>query len=292
MPDRPRLSVVTPSFEQGRFIGDAIRSVLAQGHDEVEHIIVDAESRDETPEVLAGFEHLRVICEPDDGQSDALNKGFAAARGEFVAWLNADDYFLPGAFDHFFAMQARHPNAGAFFGHFYHVDAAGQFLRSMRVAPFDAGVCRHYGVCQPTSGSFFRGHVFRELAIVLDLGLHIVMDWDFYQQLAAAEVEMLLIPEFLTAFRLHEDNKSIGQCDPHIERRATLDARRVAERMMFHQRYGIHSALGPAVDEALRRGLFHLHHGRHIGSKAARLYYLSNALDRWTGRVPDVSPPG
>jgi glycosyltransferase involved in cell wall biosynthesis len=95
---RPYFSVVTPSWNQGAWIGGCIESVLAQGVRDFEHIVYDNCSSDETPDVLARYPHLRVYREPDQGQSNALNKGFAQARGEIICWLNADDQYLPGAF--------------------------------------------------------------------------------------------------------------------------------------------------------------------------------------------------
>jgi glycosyltransferase involved in cell wall biosynthesis len=93
----PRISVITSSYNQGAFIERTIESVLAQGYPNLEHIVVDGMSSDETPQVLARYPHLRVIREPDKGQADAINKGFRAATGEILCFLNSDDTFLPGA---------------------------------------------------------------------------------------------------------------------------------------------------------------------------------------------------
>jgi glycosyltransferase involved in cell wall biosynthesis len=93
----PRISLVTPSYNQGRFLGRTIESVLAQDYPRVEHIVVDGMSSDETPRVLARYPHLRVIREPDGGQADAVNKGFRAAGGDVFGFLNSDDTLAPGA---------------------------------------------------------------------------------------------------------------------------------------------------------------------------------------------------
>src|SRR5437868_15173719 len=93
----PRISVVTPSYNQGRFIAQTIDSVLAQGYPNLEHIVVDGMSTDETPAVLARYPHLRVVREPDSGQGEAINKGFRLATGDIFCFLNSDDTFLPGA---------------------------------------------------------------------------------------------------------------------------------------------------------------------------------------------------
>ena len=91
-----KFSIITPSFNQGRFIADAIESVASQKYSNLEHIIIDAQSTDETKNVVDGYSHLshlKWISEPDDGQTDAINKGFKLASGDIVAWLNADDYY-------------------------------------------------------------------------------------------------------------------------------------------------------------------------------------------------------
>jgi len=93
----PRISVITPSFNQGRFIARTIDSVLAQGYANLEHIVVDGMSTDDTRAVLARYPHLRVLREPDRGQSEAINKGFRLATGDIHCFLNSDDTFLPGA---------------------------------------------------------------------------------------------------------------------------------------------------------------------------------------------------
>src|SRR5271154_83853 len=95
--EQPRITIVTPSFNQGGFIRDTIESVLAQEYPNVEHIVVDAMSTDETPQVLQRYPHLKVIREPDRGQADAINKGFSIASGDIYCFLNADDTFVSGA---------------------------------------------------------------------------------------------------------------------------------------------------------------------------------------------------
>src|SRR5262249_49631443 len=93
----PRIAVVTPSYNQGRFIGRTIDSVLAQDYPNLEHIVVDGMSSDDTPQILSRYPHLPVIREPDSGQADAVNKGFRAATGDIFCFLNSDDVFYPGA---------------------------------------------------------------------------------------------------------------------------------------------------------------------------------------------------
>ena len=93
----PRISIVTPSFNQGKFIGETIESVLRQNYPNVEHIVMDGASTDGTLKVLARYPHLRVISEPDSGQAEAINKGFRMATGDIWGFLNSDDTLMPNA---------------------------------------------------------------------------------------------------------------------------------------------------------------------------------------------------
>jgi glycosyltransferase involved in cell wall biosynthesis len=94
-----KISVITPSFNQGRFLSECIESVQTQTGVDVEHIITDAGSTDETLDVLNRYPHLKWSSESDEGMSDGINKGFLNASGKWVMWLNCDDYFLPGALE-------------------------------------------------------------------------------------------------------------------------------------------------------------------------------------------------
>ena len=89
----PKISIVTPSFNQGQYIEDTIQSVLKQNYENYEHIIIDGKSTDNTIAILNKYPHLVWVSEPDQGQSDALNKGFKKATSEWVIWLNADEYY-------------------------------------------------------------------------------------------------------------------------------------------------------------------------------------------------------
>jgi glycosyltransferase involved in cell wall biosynthesis len=94
-----KISIITPSYNQGNFIEDAIQSVLAQNYPNIEHIVIDAASTDNTVDILRKYPHVKWISEKDKGQSDALNKGFKMATGDVIGWLNCDDFYLPGAFE-------------------------------------------------------------------------------------------------------------------------------------------------------------------------------------------------
>ena len=98
MNDKFKISVITPSFNSGKYIERAIKSVLEQNYNDFEHIVVDGKSTDNTVAILKKYPHLKWTSEPDKNQEEAMNKGFQKSTGDIIVYLNADDYFLPGAF--------------------------------------------------------------------------------------------------------------------------------------------------------------------------------------------------
>jgi glycosyltransferase involved in cell wall biosynthesis len=181
MPESTLVSVVTPSFNSGRFIERTIRSILLQEHDPIEHIIVDGGSTDGTIEVLKRYPHLRWISEPDQGQSDALNKGFRIARGEIVGWLNADDTYNAGAVSSGLAFLEQRPEVGLVYSHCNIIDEDDRVAYRLSAPAFDMQreLVAH-NLPQPTN--FFRKAALAEVGY-LNTDLHYVMDWELYLRL-------------------------------------------------------------------------------------------------------------
>src|SRR5262245_45899236 len=150
----PSISVVTPSLNKGEFIAETIESVRDQSYRPVEHLIVDGGSTDSTPGIVrryASLPYLRWISEPDQNQCDAINKGVRLATGQIVAWLNADDYYAPGALRAIAAAFAQRPDAGVVYGSGAQVDREGKLIRLIPTRPFDRRRLRHeFFVIQPT----------------------------------------------------------------------------------------------------------------------------------------------
>jgi glycosyltransferase involved in cell wall biosynthesis len=114
----PRVSIVTPSYNQGRFIEETIRSILLQGYPDLEYVLIDARSTDESINIVRKYERWLAywVSEPDRGQADALRKGFDKARGELLGWINADDLLAPGAVRALAEVYVRHPHFGIYAG--------------------------------------------------------------------------------------------------------------------------------------------------------------------------------
>jgi glycosyltransferase involved in cell wall biosynthesis len=132
MTEWPKISIITPSFNQGAFIEETIQSVLSQEYPNLEYMIVDGGSTDDTLDILHKYQdQLTWISEPDRGQVDAINKGLKLASGEVLAYLNSDDLYLPGALRKVGAYFAEHPQAEWLTGYCRNVDGEGQPIRGL-----------------------------------------------------------------------------------------------------------------------------------------------------------------
>lgn len=201
----PKISIVTPSFNQGTFIKKAIQSVLDQGYPHFEHIIIDNCSTDETDEVLASFPHLSIVSEPDEGQSDAINKGFEMASGDIIGWLNADDFYYPNTFQS--VVENLSPKeVDAVYADIHFIDKEDKVLRKLASHPPLKHLILFYTYIQSTSFFFKRKVLDQNLRI--DKQLHLNMDKEFFARLLFNQYKLKYVPEVYAAFRWHEDNKS------------------------------------------------------------------------------------
>lgn len=175
----PLVTIVTPSYNQGRFIAATIDSVLSQDYPHIEYIIMDGASTDETADVVRRYAgRLEFISEKDRGQSHAINKGFQRARGEIVAWLNSDDTLLPGAVRRAVDGLLAHPEAAALYGEGYLMDEAGHVTcRFPHTQPFDFWRLANVSDYILQQSVFFRRQALQEIGWVRE-DLHFVMDWD------------------------------------------------------------------------------------------------------------------
>jgi glycosyltransferase involved in cell wall biosynthesis len=178
-PASPRVSIVTPSYNQGRFIRATIESVLSQDYPDVEYIIMDGGSTDETAAIAKEYaSRLTFISEPDRGQAHAINKGWAMSTGPILAWLNSDDVLLPGAVRNAVDAIARHPEAGAVYGDGNRIDADGGLLGPFDcTGPFDLWKLIHLEDYILQQTVFFRRDALRAAGWLRE-DLHYVMDWD------------------------------------------------------------------------------------------------------------------
>lgn len=192
----------------GSFIEDAIRSVQSQAYPNFEHIIIDACSSDNTPEILNRYPHLRWVSEKDRGQSDGLNKGFRMAKGDIVGWLNADEFYLPGAFQAIADAYKTDPTSDVFYGDAISVDINGRVMSARPTHRFDHRILLYYGCFIGTIGTFFRSDIFDE-ELFVDLDYKVVMDFEYFSRLAAKGKVFCHISNLVGAFRWTGSNVSL-----------------------------------------------------------------------------------
>jgi glycosyltransferase involved in cell wall biosynthesis len=207
----PRVTVVTPSYNQADFVEETMRSVRDQDHPDVEHIVVDGCSTDGSVDVIRRFPHATVVVEPDRGQTDAINKGLRRATGDIVCWLNSDDYFLPGTLSAVARYFAEHPDCLWLTGDCVIVDRDGRtiqqpvrrYKRALRALPWPFYLGITNAVTQPAT--FWRRSVHERIGY-LDESLHYTMDYDWWLRLNTLSRPARLGRAF-TAFRIHEQSK-------------------------------------------------------------------------------------
>jgi glycosyltransferase involved in cell wall biosynthesis len=201
-------SIITPSYNQARFIRQTIQSVLDQGVDSFEHIVVDGGSNDGTVEILRQHPHLRWVSEPDRGQSDALNKGLRMSHGRLIVWINSDDFLAPGALKAVEAFFREQPQAAILCGNSVWVDKKGAVFQ--HAGPrLDPWLLRHpwrkdTSVFQP--GVVFRSEVYEQCG-PFDVRLHLAMDYEFFLR-ATERFQVHHRPIDIGCFRVHGGTKT------------------------------------------------------------------------------------
>jgi glycosyltransferase involved in cell wall biosynthesis len=200
-------TVITPNFNYGHFLGDCLESVANQSGVSLEHWVFDAGSTDNSAEIAAGFHHIRWLQEPDEGMSDAINKGFERTNGDWVIWLNADDRLKPNALSNLLRF-LNESEADVVYGDYDFIDINGRFLRTMKVPRWSSFVNIYHHCYVPSTATFFRNCSVIAQGYRLRKDFHFVMDGEFYARLDAAGKRFEHIPLNVADFRLHGVNAS------------------------------------------------------------------------------------
>lgn len=211
----PRISIITPSYNQGKFIEETIQSVIAQGYPNLEYFIIDGGSTDNTIEVIQKYEsHITYwVSEPDRGQTHAINKGLARATGDILAYLNSDDYYLPGTLfkvaDHF----RQHPETDLLHGACQYVDESGQKIGAQlgEISRFDE-IVDLWGIWWKKR-QFVQPEVFWSRRTSDRVGefnesLYYGMDYEYWCRILLAGGHISCLEDELTCFRLTTTQKS------------------------------------------------------------------------------------
>jgi glycosyltransferase involved in cell wall biosynthesis len=223
MNDKPSFSIVTPSFNQRAFIGEALLSVKNQGYGNLEHLVIDGGSQDDTTAILHQYAkqkhwtHLHWVSDPDRGQSNALNKGFSRVSGDIVGWLNSDDRYRPGCFEYVAEVFARHPEVDVVSGDYTWIDESGRVSSVRREIEFSRFILLYHRVLYiPTTATFFRGRIFKE-GNRLDERLHYAMDFEFFVLLATRGYRFKHVPAILADFRFQQGSKTCTASHKQLE---------------------------------------------------------------------------
>ena len=205
------VSIVTPSLNQGQFIEATILSVCNQDYPHIEHLVMDGGSTDGTLDILRQYEDAVFwISEPDEGQSDAINKGLRRAHGDILAYLNADDTYTPGAVATAVGCFEANPDVDMVYGDCNIIDEHSRVVEVIRTKDFDlADLLRTNPIPQPTV--FFRRRVLDAVGF-FDAHLHYAMDYDYWVRVARQH-RIRRIPEVLANFRMYRESKSVSQLD-------------------------------------------------------------------------------
>jgi len=209
----PRISIVTPSYNQGAFIEETIRSVLLQGYPNLEYIVMDGGSTDGTTAILEKYSPWITHWQSgkDGGQTAAINQGFARTTGDLLGWQNSDDYFLPGALLAAGRAALAQPAVDAFYGGVDYVDVGGEFLRHASIREPSFAHNLPYP-CILNQALLVRRCCF-ERGLRLDEKITHCMDYDLLWQLLFQPARFAAVPGFRAEFRQHDDAKGVYQLE-------------------------------------------------------------------------------
>lgn len=258
MNEMPLVTIVTPSYNQAVYLEATILSVLGQDYPNIEYIIMDGGSKDGSAELIRKYEDRIAFWESkkDKGQTDAINKGFARAHGDILAWLNSDDILYPHAVSEAVTYLQTHPECGLVYGNCDFIDAEGNVIGRFNAKQTDHRKLTQGYVHIPQQAAFWRADLWKQVG-PLDDSIYFAMDYDLWLRLSeVSEVKYLPETKPWAAFRLHADAKTIAEDD-----RCWPDMLRIHKRnggsafSVIYAKYCLRKLLGPVIRWRRRRTL-------------------------------------
>src|SRR5262249_42909397 len=263
----PRITVVTPSYNQARFLEGTIRSVLQQNYPNLEHIIVDGGSSDGSVDIIRKYQHHLAcwVSEKDEGPADAIRKGFGKATGSIMAWLNSDDIYQPDTLHKIADVFQRDAGIDVVYGNTYWIGLNGEILAEKRQTPFSKLAYLYGGADLQQPSTFWARHIY-EKAGGLDTSFKAAFDADLFFRFFALSARFRHVNEFLGGFRIHSEQISHVMLENAREELCTLRER--------HLPFPVSSLRGRAI--------------RSLARLERIFRYVRQGDARWLiGRIPD-----
>ena len=207
----PKISIVTPSFRQGEFIERTIQSVLDQSYPNLEYFVQDGGSEDTTKEILEEYsDRLGWESKPDNGQTHAINLGFAKTTGEIMAWLNSDDIILPGTLNYVADYFNKHPEIDVVYGNRLQIDINDKEIGRWIMPAHDNEILS-WADFIPQETLYWRRSIWEKVDGKVDESFRFAMDWDLLVRLRNAGARFARLPRFLGGFRIHPQQKTSSE---------------------------------------------------------------------------------
>ena len=247
MDKNPLVTIVTPSYNQAAFLEETIQSVLSQDYANLEYIIVDGGSTDGSIDIIKKYQDRLAawVSEPDQGQSDAINKGFLMSSGEIMAWLNSDDIYHDGAIREMVSVFQENPDLGLLYSDLDIIDVEGRTIGKFNTKQSSYRRLMRGGVNIPQPAAFWRRSIWERTG-PLDISFYFAMDYDLWVRIAKI-APVKYVPFSWASFRLHEEGKtsvSDDRCWPEMRRVHRREKGRLIS--WFMAKYTLRKIIGPA----------------------------------------------
>jgi glycosyltransferase involved in cell wall biosynthesis len=252
----PKISLVTPSFNQVRYVEETMRSVLDQGYPNLEYIVMDGGSTDGSADVIGRYSDRLAhwVSEPDDGQTDALIRGFRRATGEIMGWLCSDDILEPGSLFEVARAFTENPDWQVLYGDASWIDAEGRPLRRQKEIDFSRFVFMYDYNYLPQPSTFWRRGIYEKVG-GLDPSFDLAMDADLWARFAE-HADIHHVPRSWSRMRRYAEQKNSRLRDQSNHEDALIRARYLPEEPPWRRRSKRAFAKGIRVATRLRRGAY------------------------------------